>query len=91
RAQLYGAKLSQGLLVSGLNEGAPVEKSGLQVSDIITKINGKNVSKVADVQQIISKFKVGDTVTATVARVNAAGGVDSVEIKIELTESGNTK
>ncbi len=91
RAQLYGVKLSQGLLVSGLNEGAPVEKSGLQVSDIITKINGKNVSKVTDVQQIISKFKVGDTVTATVARVNATGGVDSVEIQIELTESGSSK
>ena len=89
RARLYGAKLSKGLLVSAMNEGAPVEKSGLRVADIITKINGKNVEKVSDVQAIIGKFKVGDTVTATVARENGAGGVDSIDIDIELTESRN--
>ncbi len=89
RAQLYGAKLSQGLLVTGMNDGAPVETSGLQISDIITKINGKNVSTVSDVQSIISKLKVGDTVTATVARANPRGGVDSVDVNIVLTESSN--
>lgn len=89
RAQLYGSKLSQGLLISGLNEGAPVEKSGLRVGDIVTKINGKNVSSIADVQSIISKFRVGDTVTATVARENTSGGMDSVEIDIILTESAS--
>ena len=87
RAQLYGAKLSKGLLISAMNEGAPVETSGLRVADIITKINGKNVESVTDVQSIISKFKVGDTVTATVARENSTGGMDSIEIEIVLTES----
>lgn len=89
RAQLYGIRLSKGLLVSALNKGAPVENSGLQVYDVITKINGKNVESVEDVQAIISKFKVGDTVTATVARQNENGGMDSIEIDIELTESSN--
>ena len=89
RAQLYGAKLSKGLLVSDMNADAPVAKSGLRVADIITKINGKNVETVSDVQAIIGKFKVGDKVTATVARENSAGGVDSVEIEITLTESKN--
>ncbi|MBP3856104.1 MAG: trypsin-like peptidase domain-containing protein [Ruminiclostridium sp.] len=89
RAQLYGAKLSKGLLISGMNEGAPVEKSGLKVADIITKINGINVETVSDVQSIIGKLKVGDTVTATVARENGLGGMDSIDIEIELTESSN--
>ena len=87
RAQLYGAKLSQGLLVTSLNEGSPVAKSGLQISDVITKINGQNVSTVQDVQTIIGKFKVGDKVTATVARENMTGGMDSIDIEIELTSS----
>ncbi len=87
RAQLYGAKLSKGLLISAMNEGAPVETSGLRVADIITKINGKNVESVTDVQSIISKFKVGDTITATVARENSTGGMDSIDIEIVLTES----
>ncbi len=89
RAQLYGAKLSKGLLVSDMNADAPVAKSGLRVADIITKINGKNVETVSDVQAIIGKFKVGDTVTATVARENDGGGVDSIDIDIILAESKN--
>lgn len=89
RAELYGAKLSQGLLISAMNEDAPVSRSGLRVSDIITKINGENVSSVSDVQSIIGKLKVGDTITATVARANENGGVDSIEIEIQLTESGS--
>lgn len=89
RAQLYGTKLSQGLLVSSINENDPVAKSGLQISDIITKINGTNVSTVADVQGIIGKMKVGDTITATVARANERNGVDSIDIEIVLAESKN--
>ena len=89
RAQLYGAKLSQGLLITAMNEGAPVASSGLRIADIITKINGTNVSTVSDVQAIIGKLKVGDTVTATVARENGLGGVDSIDIDIQLTESSN--
>ncbi|MGN0656169.1 MAG: S1C family serine protease [Ruminiclostridium sp.] len=89
RAQLYGTKLSQGLLVSAINENDPVAKSGLQISDIITKINGTNVSTVSDVQSIIGKMKVGDTITATVARVNERNGVDSIDIEIVLAESKN--
>ncbi|MBP5606445.1 MAG: trypsin-like peptidase domain-containing protein, partial [Ruminiclostridium sp.] len=87
RAELYGAKLSKGLLVTAMNDGAPVEKSGLKIADIITKINGKNVETVRDVQTIIGKLRIGDKVTATVARVNGIGGVDSIDVDIELTES----
>lgn len=87
RAQLYGIRLTKGLLISDINKDAPVARSGLQVSDVITKINGQNVESVEDVQAIISKFKVGDTVTATVARQNSNGGMDSIDIEIELTES----
>ena len=91
RAQLYGAKLSKGLLITAMNDGAPVAKSGLRVADIITKINGQSVETVSDVQSIIGKLRVGDKVTATVARENGIGGMDSVEIEIELTESSGNK
>ncbi len=87
KAKLYKTKLSKGMLVASISENAPVSKSGLSVGDIITKVNGKNVSSLMDVQSILSKFRVGDTVTVTVARENGLGGVDSVDIDIELTES----
>lgn len=87
RAQLYGVKLTKGLLVSDIRDDAPVSKSGLRISDIITKINGTNVESVTDVQTIIGKLHVGDKVTATVARANESGTLDSVDIEIELAES----
>lgn len=87
RAQSKGLKITKGLYVSSINNDAPVAKSGLKVGDVITKINGTNVETVSDVQTILSKFKVGDKVTATVARPVSGGKLESVEITIELSES----
>lgn len=87
RAELYGVRLSKGLLVAEINPDAAVSKSNLRISDVITKINGTNVETVADVQTIISKMKAGDKITATVARANSSGELESVEVEIELSES----
>ena len=87
RAELYGVKLSKGLLVVEINQSAAVAKSNLRISDVITKINGTNFETVADVQTIISKMKAGDKVTATVARADSMGELKSIEVEIELSES----
>ncbi len=87
RAEQYGVKISKGLLVSDIREDAAAAKSDLRISDVITKINGVNVETVADVQTIISKFKAGDSVTATVARADANGELKSIDIEIVLSES----
>ena len=87
RAELYGVKISKGLLVTEIRKDAKAADSDLRISDVITKINGVNVETVADVQTIISKFKAGDTITATVARANDSGKLDSVEVEIVLSES----
>lgn len=86
RAELYGVRISKGLLVSEIRQDAEAAKSDLRVSDVITKINGVNVETVSDVQSIISKFKAGDTVTATVARANGTA-LESIEVDIVLSES----
>ena len=87
RAELYGVKISKGLLVSDIRKDAAVAKSELRISDVITKINGVNVETVAEVQTIISKFKAGDSITATVARLNDSGTLDSIDVEIILSES----
>lgn len=89
RAQLYGTKLSKGLLVTSIREDAAVSRSELQLYDIITKVNGKNVESVTDVQSIIKDMKAGDKITVTVAREREDGSLDSIDIEIELSESTN--
>lgn len=87
RAELYGVRISKGLLVAEINSDAAVAKSKLRISDVITKINGTNVETVADVQTIISKMKAGDKITVTVARATSNGELESIDIEIELSES----
>lgn len=94
-AQMYGLS-STGLLVTEINSNAPVAKSGLQVGDVITHINGTEVTSVTDVQTIIKDMAAGDTVTATVSRTSTSDTQffshttsETLEIEIELTESGS--
>ncbi len=87
RAEAYGTKLSKGLMVTAIREDAAVSKSDLHLYDIITKVNGKNVEAVSDVQSIIKNMKAGDTITATIAREKEDGTLESIDIKIQLSES----
>ncbi len=87
RAELYGVRITRGLLVMEIREDAAASKSDLRTSDVITKINGTNVETVQDVQTIISKLKAGDKITATVARATENGKMESVDVEIILSES----
>lgn len=96
-AYLYGYNAT-GLLVTEINEDAPARRNGLQVGDVITAVNGKTVSSVANVQTILKDMSAGDKVTVTVVRVttsdNQIGGFgggnaqsQTVDLEIELIES----
>ncbi len=86
-AYLYGYNTT-GLLITAITEGAPVENSGLRLGDIITQINGTDVSTVSDVQAIIKTMKAGDTVEATVVRQSDdSNRTQTLTITIELSES----
>lgn len=87
RAELYGVRITKGLLVMEIREDAAAKKSDLRISDVITKIDGKNVETVSDVQSIIARMKAGDAIAATVARADSDGKMKSVEVEIELSES----
>ena len=57
-----------GLFVTGIESGSPAEKAGLQVSDIITAIDGVSVKTGTDLSNEINKHKSGDKVTLNVIR-----------------------
>ncbi|GHV48552.1 serine protease Do-like HtrB [Clostridia bacterium] len=86
-ADTMGNGISEGLLVSGIDDGAPVAKSGLAVGDIIIKAEGKPVSSVADVQTATKNMKPGDILTVTVVRFDQFGKKVEKDIKIELTKA----
>lgn len=57
---------------------SPAEKAGLQIEDVILKINGENVTKDRDLRTIVNEHSVEDVLNLTVWR-------NGEEIEIQLT------
>jgi serine protease Do len=54
--------------VQDVTEGAPADKAGLKVNDVITKVNGKTIKDSNDLVQVISETDPGDIVSFSVYR-----------------------
>ncbi len=67
--QSYG--LPKGAAVKIVTKDSPAEASGLQINDIITHVNGKEISDSADLINLIGNTSVGDTLKLTVYRKGA--------------------
>jgi S1-C subfamily serine protease len=57
-----------GALVREVVKGSPAERAGIKARDVITTVNGKTVSSMADVVMSVRSRKAGDTVKVTVWR-----------------------
>lgn len=73
----YG--LPAGAAVKAVSEDSPAEKAGLQVNDIITAVNGKEISGRTGLSEAVSAASVGDTLTLTVYR---QGNTISVDVTV---------
>lgn len=71
-----------GIYVEQVEKDSPAEKAGLQKADIITKIEGKEVKSVNELNKIKYTYNIGDTVKLTVIRNN-----EEMEISILLAET----
>ena len=66
--ETMGYGLPAGAAVKAVSEDSPAEKAGLQVNDIITAVNGKEISGRTGLSEAVSAASVGDTLTLTVYR-----------------------
>lgn len=73
--------LPEGIYVESVEKASSAEKAGLQVSDIITKIEGQEIKSVSELNKIKYTYNIGDTVTLTVYRNN-----EEIEVKVVLSE-----
>lgn len=75
--------VAQGALVSDVLDDSPAQNAGIQIDDIITKINGELVSDAKDgLAELLAKYKPGDSVTVTIWRND-----ETVDVKVTLSES----
>lgn len=72
---------AEGAGVVEVVKGSPAEKAGIEVGDIVTKIDGQKISeKDGELAKIIATKKVGDRMTVTVWRDN---GEKNLNITLE--------
>ena len=64
--QKYG--LPQGASIQSLEDDGPAKAAGLQVNDIITKVNDTDITSSNDLVKVIGQCKPGDEITLTVYR-----------------------
>jgi Do/DeqQ family serine protease len=59
---------NSGVYVAGITPGSAAEEAGMKTADIITMINEKPVSNVAELQEQIARFSPGEEVKVTFLR-----------------------
>ena len=77
--QKYG--LPQGAAVQSLTDDGPAKAAGLQVNDIITRVNDTEITSSNDLVKTIGACKPGDRITLTVYRQG-----QTMEISLEVAQ-----
>ena len=83
-AESFG--MPQGVFIYKFIEGSTAKNEGLHEKDIITAMNGQGVTNFTDLSSILSKYRVGETVTLTVQRPNG-DKYDEINVDVVLGQS----
>lgn len=82
------SNLPKGVHITSIAQGSPAADTELQVDDIITAINGTEISTVGELNKVKNELSPGDTVKLTVYRYST-GKTFEVDIVLgEMTPNG---
>ena len=90
-AQMYRYSVSEGVFICSVEDGSAADKAGLQMGDVITKIDDTDITSYEDLVAAKKSYSAGDTVTLTVYR-----GGKTIELQLtfdaapETTETDNS-
>lgn len=76
-ASRYGLSTDEGAYVSAVFEGSAAESCGLEVGDIITKVNDTKITSSTDLVGACRSHQIGDTVSITYVRDGDTKTVDA--------------
>lgn len=66
--QIQDVEEGKGVKVRGVDEDSPASKAGIKEGDVITQVNGKNISSVDELRSAIKDVKEGDEVKCSFFR-----------------------
>lgn len=74
----------QGAYVVEVSEGGPAEAAGIYVGDVITKVENQTVTGLTSLQELLSYYAPGETVSVTLQRLEN-GKFTEVNTNVTLT------
>jgi len=77
----------QGVYVSQVNEGSAAEQAGIEQDDVITAIDGRPVTSVSELQELVARHRPGHTVSVTYRRQGKEKSVKTILKNYEGRES----
>lgn len=81
-ATQYSLPVDRGIIITDVDPDSPAAEAGLQTEDIITSVDGKEITPAQDLATIMFDYDPGDTVTLNVIRGN-----DESEMDLTLGEA----
>jgi serine protease Do len=79
-ADQLGVDITQGVVVEDLVDGGSAQFAGLQPKDVIVGINGRAITSVPELQEIIGRARAGQTVKL---QVNRRGKNQTIPVKLK--------
>jgi serine protease Do len=67
-AESFGLTKPQGALVAAVEKGAPAEKAGMEVGDVILQYDGKPINQSSDLPMLVGSSKPGTRVVVQIWR-----------------------
>lgn len=86
KAEEYGVKTSTGVYVRDFTPNSAGQAGGIQKGDVITKVDGRIINSIPELQQSIGLHRPGDKVNIT---VNRNGSERSMDITLRNRDGGS--
>lgn len=86
-AEGLGLAKAQGALIQRVMPGSPAEKAGIEVGDVIQKVNGVAIDRAVDLNRVVGDIKPGGKATVTVWR---KGGAKDIIITVAEADAEKT-
>lgn len=78
--------LPAGVLIVSIDANSSFSGTIAQQGDIITAVDGTRIYGMDNLSQMLAKYKAGDTVKLTLARVDNMGNISELEVSVTLLE-----
>jgi serine protease Do len=86
RAKYLGIEETEGVYVSGIEQGSGADKGGIREGDIIKKIDGFKIAKFADLAGYLGSKRPNDVVDVTILRNGEKKSIPVTLVKLEVYE-----